>query len=558
MLAHLDIRNLTVVKKVSLAVQHGMTAITGETGAGKSIALDALGLCLGQRAESSIVRQGAEKAEVIAHFDVSKMPKAKHWLIENSLEQEDNLDECFVRRVVSNEGRSKAFVNGIPVNLQQLKSLGNYLVNIHGQHDHHAFLKSEHQLNLLDSYADHKALMDAVNTEYVEYKKLSKQLSELRQAQQQRIDRCNLLEYQVRELDEFSLAEDEFAELEIEFKKLSSLQSLAETSDKVCYLLKDGEPASALDLLNHAAKEIQHHLETDPALTDSHELLQNALIQAQEAYREIDRYRDSLEADPERASEIEQRFSQCLDLARKHQVSPEDLYQTHLAMIEELEALTSEEASVESLEIQVQKCHSQYWQLSEKLSQSRAKAAANLSKELQASVRSLNMPHAQLNIKITFEKQAEPSKSGNDNIKFLISVNPGQAPDVLEKVVSGGELSRIGLAMQVIYSNHRQVPTLVFDEVDTGISGQTASVVGKLLKQLGENNQLICVTHLPQVAAQADNQIFVNKITDGKTTETQVLKLTKEERINEIARLLAGDQLTDTAIENAKDLLSIK
>ncbi|MFC3120309.1 DNA repair protein RecN [Agaribacter flavus] len=555
MLVHLDIKNLTVVKQVAISVQRGLTAITGETGAGKSIALDALGLCLGSRADSGIVRQGAEKSEIVAHFDIASLAHAQQWLCEHELSQDDSNDECFIRRVVSSEGRSKAFINGIPVNLNQLKSFGKMLVNIHGQHDHHALFKHDTQMQMLDAYARQSALLEKLKSAYKQYKDLATTLEDLKNQQQQRSDRVNLLEYQVNELEEFAVTEDEFPHLEAEFKRLNSLQSLIESSDKACYLLKDGEPASALDLLSHAAKEIQAQIDTDQQLEEAYEMMQNAIIQAQEAYSELDRYRNNDQADPERVLHIENRYSQYLELARKHGTAPENLYLSFVALSEELHTLKKQEADLDTIQEDTKQALTHYWEIARKVSLARVSAAKRMSKEIEESIRQLNMRYAVVDIDVTFSEDKAVSAVGNDTIDFKVSVNPGQTPDSLEKVVSGGELSRIGLVLQVIYSRNHQIPTLIFDEVDTGISGQTASVVGKLLRQLGEQSQVVSVTHLPQVAAQAHNQLFVNKITDGQTTETTVLKLTKADRVNEIARLLAGDALTDSAIKNARELL---
>jgi DNA repair protein RecN (Recombination protein N) len=557
MLVHIDIKNFTVVKHVELSLHKGLTAITGETGAGKSIALDALGLCLGQRAESNIVRQGAQRAEVVAHFDINKLEKVKAWLNEEMLSQEDNADECFIRRVVSKEGRSKAFINGVAVTLAQLKALGSKLVHIHGQNDHHQFLKPDNQLALLDGYAQHQKLLDDTKQAYGEYLQQSKTLKALQLAQQQRLDRVSLLQYQVDELDAFAIAEGEFELLEADFKKLSSVQELIEVAEKSCYLLKDDEHSNALSLMNSALKSLQDQLDTDAALQEAYDLLQNSVIQAQEAYSELSHYQSSLETDPEHLQAIEQRYATCLDLARKHAVAPELLRNTHATLAAELSELQNEEASLASLEESFETTLLHYRQCALKLHESRQQAATKLSEEIAQSIQQMNLPHAVVTTEIVHHEQASPQSKGNDEIRLLVSVNPGQAPDVLEKVVSGGELARIGLAIQVIRSRDYSIPTMVFDEVDTGISGQTASIVGKLLNKLGAQSQVICVTHLPQVAAQAHNQLFVTKLTDGITTETKVLRLTKEERVNEIARLLAGDELTDTAIANAKDLLKL-
>lgn len=555
MLVHLDIKNFTVVKHVQLNMQEGLSAITGETGAGKSIALDALGLCLGQRAESNIVRQGAQRAEVVTHFDISKLEHVKAWLHDEMLSQEDNPDECFIRRVVSQEGRSKAFINGVAVNLSQLKALGVMLIHIHGQNDHHQFLKPDNQLNLLDGFAQHSQLLSATADANKVYQENAKSLFALEQAQQQRIDRLNLLQYQVDELDDFAISEGEFETLEVEFKKQNSVQDLIHNAEKSRYFLKDDDEQNALSLLASALNEIEENIEIDPDLNAAYELLQSGFVQIEEAYSELTQYQNSLQSDPEHLANLEQRYSHALELARKHSVKPEMLFDIHSKLSTELEELKQQEASLEDLQTKCVESRETYENASKTLSESRKKAAALLSDEIARSIQKMNLPHAVVDTEIHHDPSSKPSAKGNDTIKMMVSVNPGQAPDVMEKVVSGGELARIGLAIQVIRSRDYCIPTMVFDEVDTGISGQTASIVGRLLNQLGEQSQVICVTHLPQVAAQAHNQLFVTKLTDGKTTETKVLKLTKDERVNEIARLLAGNELTETAIANAKDLL---
>lgn len=557
MLVHIDIKNFTVVKHVELSLHKGLTAITGETGAGKSIALDALGLCLGQRADSNIVREGAQRAEIVAHFDINKLDKVKAWLNEELLAQEDNADECFVRRVISVEGRSKAFVNGVAVTLAQLKTLGSKLVHIHGQNDHHQFLKSDNQLALLDGYAQHSKLLTDTKSAHADYIEQSKSLASLQLAQQQRLDRVNLLQYQVDELDAFAIAEGEFEQLENDFKKLSSIQELIQMAEKSCYALKDDDGGNALSYLNSTLRAVQENIEIDAGLNAAHELLHSAIIQVQEAYTELSHYQSSLETDPEQLELTEQRYASALDLARKHGTSPEKLHQIHAELTEELTQLQSDEASLSLLEESCEKALATYQKAALILSESRQVAATKLSEEIAQSIQQMNLPHAVVNTVISHNDQGKPHAKGNDDIEILVSVNPGQRPDLLEKVVSGGELARIGLAIQVIRSRDYSIPTMVFDEVDTGISGQTASIVGKLLNKLGAQSQVICVTHLPQVAAQGHHQLFVTKLTDGHTTETKVLRLTKEERVNEIARLLAGDELTETAIANAKDLLKL-
>lgn len=557
MLVHIAIKNLAIVKKVDLALGVGLTAITGETGAGKSIALDALGLCLGDRAESNMVRKSADKAEVVAHFDVRRVKSAQNFLEEHELQQDDNPDECFIRRVVNSEGRSKAFVNGIPVNLSQLKTLGSKLALIHSQHAHYQFLKPEYQRKILDQYSQHQHLLDKVSISFHAYSSTNKKLQDLKSQQQQRIDRSQLLAYQVKELDAFSIEENEFVNLESEFKKLSNTQELIEQTDIALHTLKANEETNALSLIQQSIKSLSQIAHFDESLDDIIESLQSSFIQAEDACAELELYQARIEADPEQLISIENRYSECMELSRKHQVQPEFLYQTHLNLLDEYKSLIAQEDSLSMLSDEVEDNLNTYNAARDQLSESRSLAAKQLSQEIQKSIREMNLPHAIVDVRVVQDNSAPPSTNGNDTVQIYLSVNPGQALDILERVVSGGELSRIGLALQVISSKDTLIPTMVFDEVDTGISGPTAALIGKLLRKLGAKAQVMCVTHLPQVAAQAHNQLFVSKVTDGITTETTLLKLTKEERINEIARLLAGDELTNTAIANAKDLLKI-
>jgi DNA repair protein RecN (Recombination protein N) len=557
MLVHIAIKNLAIVKKVDLALGTGLTAITGETGAGKSIALDALGLCLGDRAESNMVRKHSEKAEVVAHFDVANVESARTFLLDHELQQDDNLDECFIRRVINPEGRSKAFVNGIPVNLSQLKALGSKLALIHSQHAHYQFLKPEFQRKVLDQYSQHSNLLDKVASKFQAYHLTYNELKSLQARQQQRLDRSQLLAYQVKELDDFNIGEDEFVTLENDFKKLSNTQELIDNSDLALHALKRNDENSAMSLLQQSIKSISKIAHYDESLNEIIESLQNSLIQAEDASSELEQYQSRIESDPEQLINIENRYSECMELSRKHQVRPELLYNIHVELADEYKSLLAQEDSLALLNQQVDEHLADYNEASIELSESRSKAAKRLSAEIQSSIREMNLPHASVEVRVGQEHNSPPSIIGNDNVQIYLSVNPGQTADLMDKVVSGGELSRIGLALQVISSKDTLIPTMVFDEVDTGISGPTAALIGRLLRRLGERAQVMCVTHLPQVAAQAHNQLFVSKVTDGKTTETTLLKLTKEERINEIARLLAGDELTDTAIANAKDLLKL-
>jgi len=555
MLAHLSISNFAVVKQLSVQFENGLTAITGETGAGKSIAIDALSLCLGERADANAVRKGAAKAEIIAHFSLSGNTAAKCYLDEHELTSDEDDNSCFVRRIISKEGRSKAFINGVPVSLQQLKGLGQFLLAIHGQNTHLQLLKEDYQRALVDNYAKHNEHLDSVKLAYSEWKEKQRTLQTLKEQAQQREDRLQLLTYQVQELDEFAIEEGEFEELEKEHKRLSNGQSLLEQAQTSVYNLYENDEGNALSVIQSSIERLGELEAHDASLTPIISLLNDAAIQVEEAAGELRSYCDQLEIDPLRLQQVEARYAKAMELARKHAVMPEALFQHHQMLASEFAALGEQETLLGTLESEVEHMHAQYLKATRVLSESRQSYATRLAKEIESQIQQMNMPHATVAIDVTFDEFKKPSIIGLDSIEFKVSTNPGQDADKLEKVVSGGELSRIGLAIQVIASDNHATPTMIFDEVDTGISGPTASIVGALLRRLGKQSQVMCVTHLPQVAAQAHNQLFVTKLTDGESTETQMLALTKQDRVDELARLLAGDKITKSALANAKELL---
>ncbi|WP_202940818.1 DNA repair protein RecN [Alteromonas macleodii] len=555
MLAHLSISNFAVVKQLSVQLENGLTAITGETGAGKSIAIDALSLCLGERADANAVRKGSAKAEIIAHFSLNGNVLAKAFLDEHELTSDEDENSCFIRRVISKEGRSKAFINGIPASLQQLKGLGQFLLAIHGQNTHLQLLKEDHQRELVDGYAMHDDILVQVRETYSLWRDKQRTLKALQEQAQQREDRIQLLAYQVQELDEFAIEEGEFEELEIEHKRLSNGQSLLEQAQTSVYNLYESDEGNALSVIQSSIERLGELEAHDATLTPIIAMLNDAAIQVEEAAGELRSYCDHLEIDPLRLQQVEARYAKAMELARKHTVMPEGLYQHHQELAAEFNALSEQETLLGTLEGEVEEARATYLTATKALSESRQRAAGKLSEDIEVQIRQMNMPHAKVDIQIQYDELKKPVSTGLDTVEFKVSTNPGQDADKLEKVVSGGELSRIGLAIQVIASGHHATPTMIFDEVDTGISGPTASIVGGLLRKLGKQSQVMCVTHLPQVAAQAHNQLFVTKLTDGESTETQMLALTKQDRVDELARLLAGDKVTKSALANAKELL---
>lgn len=555
MLVHLSIKNFAVVKQLAVNFESGMTAITGETGAGKSIAIDALSLCLGERADAGAVRKEAAKAEIVAHFAITENTPASTWLKEQELDSEDDPHGCFIRRVISREGRSKAFINGSPVSLQQLKSLGQFLLAIHGQNTHLQLLKEDVQRQLTDNFAGHGALLNSVASAYRIWREKQNELKHLQDEASNRADRQQLLAYQVEELNDFALGDGEFVELETEHRRLSNGQSLLEQAQTSFYNLYENDEVNALSIIQTSMDRLSELEEHDATLGPIVTLLNDAVIQVEEASQELRAYCDALEIDPLRLQQVESRYSKALELARKHGVAPEALYQCHQDLVNEFALLNDQATRLDGLAEAVALSKEEYLLAAKALSESRNKAAVEFATAIEKQIHKMNMTHAKVVVEVIFNADKTPGVSGLDDIVMKVSTNPGQDPDRLDKVVSGGELSRIGLAIQVIASDNSATPTMIFDEVDAGISGPTASIVGGLLRTLGKQSQVMCVTHLPQVAAQAHNQLFVTKLTDGESTETRMLALTEQDRVDELARLLAGDKVTDTALANARELL---
>ncbi len=552
MLTHLHISNFAIVRALEIEWQPGMTTITGETGAGKSISLDALALCLGERADGFVVRPGADKADLVATFDISKLPAAQQWLAQQDLAMGQ---ECIVRRVVGSEGRSRGYINGVQVPAQQLKSLGQLLLSIHGQHAHQLLLKSEHQRQLLDAFADHPSLLTKVKQHWKDWQQLKQEYQQLLTSQQQREAQRQLLEYQVAELDQFAPLQDEFAELETEHQRLSHSAGLIAASQQGLELLTECEEGNALSLLKQASYLLGDASQIDHKLCGIEQMLQEALVQVEEASRELRRYGEKVEVDPERLNDIDERLSQWLTLSRKHQIPNDQLFLHHQHLAQQLQQLAGDDDRLAELELAIAQAARNYSEAADKLSQERQQAALELSHKIERSMAELSMHNARFEIMLQQLPLDKANALGCDHIEFMVSTNPGQPLQPMHKVASGGELSRISLAVQVILADKVTTPTLIFDEVDVGISGPVAAGVGRLLRQLGASTQVICVTHLPQVASQGHQQMFVEKYTDGVHTETRMRTLQDDERVQEIARLLAGENVSASAIANARELL---
>ncbi|MEZ8688749.1 DNA repair protein RecN [Vibrio splendidus] len=551
MLAHLSVNNFAIVKSLQLELSKGMTTITGETGAGKSIAIDALGLCLGGRSDAGMVRQGEEKTEVSAAFLLENNLHATRWLEDNEL-----LDggECILRRTISKEGRSRAFINGSPVPLSQLKSLGQLLINIHGQHAHHQLMKSDYQMAMLDQYAGHLNLLKSTRNAYQAWRQADNHLKESRENSQQNQAQKQLLEYQIKELNELSIGEEEYEDLEQEHKRLSNSGELATTCQQAIELIYEGEEVNALGILQSANNSLIQLAELDERLAELPSLLSEAIIQIEETNNELRTYLDSIDVDPGRMAYVEERFSKVMSMSRKHHVLPEELYKHHQDLLQQVEALDCSDEKLEELANEVENQYQSFVAKSEKLHKSRTRYAKELNKLITQSMHELSMEKAQFAIEVN-NTNTHPSPLGMDNVTFIVSTNPGQPMQPIAKVASGGELSRISLAIQVITAQKVDTPSLIFDEVDVGISGPTAAVVGKMLRKLGESTQVMCVTHLPQVAGCGHQQLFVAKNTKSGKTETQMHTLDEQQRVSELARLLGGSQITESTLANAKELL---
>ena len=556
MLTQLTINNFAIVRQLEIELAKGMSVITGETGAGKSIAIDALGLCLGQRIETSMVREGLERAEICATFFIEPTNPAYQWLQEQELQDPDNPSDCILRRVINADGRSKAFINSTPVSASQLKEIGQHLIHINGQQASQLLLKNDYQLQLVDTFAHHNDLLAQMREDYRVWKNLQTQVKNFQQKVAENEAKKQLLQYQVEELDEFALRPNEYLELEEDQRRLSNSEQLTQLSQSALQLLSENETVSIDSMLYRATQYIDELSELDPRYVSVQSMLNDALIQVQEATSEVQHLASHIEQDPMLLQEIEQRLGQALQLARKHNVKPEELVEWHQKLKAELTALLDFSESEERLILEEKAAFEKMKNTAKQLHESRSQAAEKLAQQVTHSIKGLAMENAEFFIEVNSDL-TKVAANGADNIVFTLRSNLGQQAQPLAKVASGGELSRISLAIQVLTSDQSAIPTLIFDEVDVGISGKTASVVGKLLRQLGDKCQVLCVTHLPQVACHGHHQFNVEKFTVDDKTETKMTALSQEERVPALARLLGGSEITDLALANAQEMLDL-
>lgn len=550
MLRRLYIRDFVIVDQLELDFATGFGALTGETGAGKSILIDALSLALGERADAGVVRSGKDKAEVAAEFDLAADSPLHQWLADNDFEDEG---VCLLRRIIDAGGRSRAYINGAAATLGQLKEAADGLADIHGQHAHHSLLRADAQRQLVDAQGGHAALAKVVAELYRTWQRLKEAREHAERDAEAGSKEKELLEWQVQELQTLAFDTVQWQEDNQEHSRLSHAASLMAGADAAVEALDAGEMSAtaAIDTVLGRLKDLQ---EVDSSLKESVDLIEGARIQLGEAAHELARYRQRLELDPERLGELEARIETVTSLARKHRVAPEELP----ALLEKLAVrlddlrLTADPAALAEREAAA---HEEYLAKAGKLSEGRAGTAAQLSRQVTAAMQELAMAGGKFEIALLSVEDG--AGYGLENIEFRVAANAGQGLRSLAKVASGGELSRIGLAIQVIASQAGDVPTLIFDEVDVGIGGGVAEIVGKLLKQLGGSRQVLCVTHLPQVASQAHWQWSIAKESRAGQTFSKVAFLDEQGRVEEIARMLGGVKITDTTRQHAREMLGL-
>lgn len=551
MLSTIHVRNFAIIDEVHVEFGAGMNVLTGETGAGKSILVDALGLAMGDRASADAIRAGQKRADITASFQIAEHSEAANWLVDQAFESDG---ECLMRRVINKDGPSRGFINGNPVPMQSLKTLGAMLVNIHGQHEHQSLQQSDAQRHMLDARGGLSKLVKNVASSYQQWHALQSELDELQTARDQRDDRIAYLRFQLEELVNLDLQENELQTLEPERLQLANAERLAENSSRAADALADDDNRNAQSLLAQANRDLAAIVEFDKRLVPIVSILDEAQVHVAEAADALRRYQADIDVDPKRQEFVEQRLADIQRLARKHHVEPSALVERTHELQAALKELENADATLEALEQNVLAAELAYKKTADKLSRARKKAAKPFAAEVEGGMQTLGMPGGQFEVEC--EPSAKMSKHGTDAIRFLVSANPGQPPQAIQKVASGGELSRISLAIQVAAGRRDAVGSMIFDEVDAGVGGAVAEMVGQQMRALAEQCQVLAVTHLPQVAGQAHHHHKVTKVTGKKTTTTGIETLSEDMRVEEIARMLGGKSITAVSRKHAKEMLA--
>ncbi len=550
MLTHLNIRDYALIERLELDFTAGLTVLTGETGAGKSILIGALGLALGERADSGVIRQGAERAEVAATITVDDNEAARRWLQEQDL---DSGDECVLRRVVGSDGRSRAFINGSTVPLASLRALGVLLIDIHGQHEHHSLLEREQQCQLLDGYARHAGLLAAVESGYRNWRRLGGEIAEIEAMIAGNGGELELLRYQATELDALDLRADELRDLNEEHRRLANAGQLIEACRTGLSALHDEEDTIG-DRVNRLIAVLRPGAGAETGLDMAVKLLESATVQLDEAASELRASLQRLDLDPERLQQIDRRLAAIHELARKHRVPAAELPALRARLHERLQTAEGADARLGELRRDLAETENAWHSAAAALGASRAKAAKRLGQAVSREMHKLGMPEGKFAVELENRPGIHPG--GSERALFQVAANPQQAPRPLAKIASGGELSRIGLAIQMITAKQTGVPSMVFDEVDVGIGGRVAEIVGQGLRTLGTARQVLCITHLPQVAALGHRHLQISKRVHGGKAAVSVVPLSRAERAEEIARMLGGVEISAKTRAHAEEMIS--
>jgi DNA repair protein RecN (Recombination protein N) len=554
MLIHLGIRDFAIIDALDVEFGTGLTVLTGETGAGKSIIVDALSLIAGGRGSADLIRGDAERAEVVATFDIRAAPRSlRERLEEQSID--NAAEELIVRRSLARDGRSRAWLNGQQIPVQMLREIVGELVDIHGQHEFQSLVRPAAQRELLDAYGRLQPLAGQVQTAHRVWLALLNRLLELESAARDRDSRLELLRFQLQELAALDLKPDELAELGAEYSRLANHQRLLEGAGRAAQELYEDEDGAAHVVLARVVATLRPLAELDPRLGGALPLLEEAAIRIEEAGRDLSRYVESLELDSSRMQQVERRISAIEDLARKHRIEPAAMIARRETLQQELTALERADSDIGTLRRQQAEALVAYRELAGRLSAERATAARVFGKDISTRMQTLGMGGGRFVVEVTQDAESEPRASGLDQVEYRVTTNPGQPVRALAKVASGGELARLSLAVQVACAAGEQ-RCMIFDEVDSGIGGAVAEIVGRELRSLGERGQALCVTHLAQVASQGHRHLRVFKLTDGRTTRTTITPLTDDDRIQEVARMLGGVEITARAREHAREMLA--
>ena len=554
MIKQLHIRDFAIIDEIELEFRSGMTVLTGETGAGKSILIDALGLILGDRADSNVIRDGCDRAEITAVFGIQGNQAVLDLLEEQSIVTED--DELYIRRIIATDGRSRAFANNSPVTAQLLRSIGENLIDIHGQHSHQSLTKPEIQRQLLDAYGNYPEQLNSVNTAYEQWQEATSKLQDLLEDNTDQDAAMTLLRYQIDELSGINPAPGEYESLDEEQRRLANSNRLLEATSNALSMLREDD-RSICSQMGNITNELRALQKYDETLTNLIRILDDASIQLDEASDELRSYIDNVPGDPERLEEVEHRLSLLHQMARKHRIQPDGLAVYLADQEQKLKSMENSRKIIDELLTTQDGALNRYKTATEKLHQLRLKAAKKMASEITARLTELGMANGKFSISLEGLADAIPRAYGDDRVEFLVTTNPGMGLQPLRKIASGGELSRISLAIQVIGNRDKGIPSLIFDEVDAGIGGGIAEIVGRLLHKLADQRQVFCVTHLPQVASQGDHHLLVNKLSTKASTSTNVKELAAEERIEEIARMLGGMKITEQSRKHAKEMLSL-